>query len=210
MVLSVPPIPDRYYSVALLDAYFNNFAVISPRTYDNKGGEFLVAPLDWEGEAPPGIRDVLYSPTPLVCLFQRIYTRSEAEYDTLHRLQDAIRLTPLAQPGATNGSGLEIDLAPYAIPAMRQTRDPLRFFEYTNFFTGINPPPAEDAGLMALFQSVGVGPGSALPADPQQRRAIALGAADAQTAMNARLTAGPFRRRRRSTSLPYAMPITSG
>jgi hypothetical protein len=193
MVLSVPPIPDRYYSVALLDAYFNNFAVISPRTYGNDGGAFLVVPQGWAGEAPPGIRDVLYSPTPLVCLFQRIYTRSEAEYDTLHRLQDAIRLTPLAHAGATNGSAPDVDLLPYAIPAMRQTRDPLQFFEYTNFFAGINPPPPEDAGLMALFQSVGVGLGSTLPADPQQRQAIALGAADAQAAMNARLTAGPFR-----------------
>ncbi len=55
------------------------------------------------------------------------------------------------------------------------TRDPLKFFEYTNFYTGINPPPAEDAGLMALFQTAGVGPGSKLPDDPHLRQAIAHG-----------------------------------
>src|SRR5512139_35464 len=45
MVLSVPAIPDRYYSVAILDAYFNNFAILSPRTFGNGGVKFLlVAP----------------------------------------------------------------------------------------------------------------------------------------------------------------------
>lgn len=46
---------------------------------------------------------------------------------------------------------------------------------------------------MALFRSAGVGPGSTLPDDPESRQAIAQGAADAQAAMNARLTSGPFR-----------------
>lgn len=193
MVLTVPPIPDRYFSVALLDAYFNNFAIISPRTYDNDGGRFLLVPPGWAGDVPHGIRDILVAPTPVVCLFQRIYTRNEAEYAALHRLQDAIRLVPLAEPGATDGKGPDVDLSPYAIQGMRQTRDPLQFFEYTNFYTGINPPPAGDAGLVALFQTAGVGPGAQLPAEPHLRQAIAWGAADAQSAMNARMTAGPFR-----------------
>ena len=59
VVLSVPPIPDRYYSVAILDAYFNNFAIVSPRTYGNAGGEYLIAPPGWHGEPPAGIRAVL-------------------------------------------------------------------------------------------------------------------------------------------------------
>jgi len=188
VVLSVPPIPGRYFSVALLDAYFNNFAIISPRTYDNEGGQFLIVPPGWDDEGPPGMRDVLIAPTPIICLFQRIYTRNEAEYEALHPLQDAIRLAPLSQ----NGTTPEIDLSSFAIPAMRQTRDPLQFFEYTNFYTGINPPPAEDAGLMALFQTAGVGPGSQVPSALHLRQAIALGVADAQAAINARITAGPF------------------
>src|SRR5512137_2894400 len=47
VVLSVPPISDRYYSVALLDAYFNNFAIVSPRTYGSAGGAYLIAPPGW-------------------------------------------------------------------------------------------------------------------------------------------------------------------
>lgn len=193
MALHVPPIPERYYSVAILDAYFNNFAILSPRTFGNGGGDFLLVPPGWSGKAPDGITSVISAPTPIVCLFQRIFIRSEAEYELLHELQDAIQLVPLAQWGRAASDLPIVDLSPYAIQGMRMTRDPLKFFEYTNFYTGVNPPPAEDAGLMELFKTAGVGPGSRLPQEPHLRQAIAQGAADAQAAINARITEGPFR-----------------
>jgi hypothetical protein len=193
MVLSVPPIPDRYYSVAVLDAYFNNFAIISPRTFGNRGGETLLAPPGWNGDVPEGIRSVFVAPTPVINLFQRIFTRNEAEYPVLHQLPDAICLTPLSQWGSSQVEFPAADLSPYEIQGMRMTRDPLKFFGYTNFYTGINPPPAEDSGLMELFNTAGVGPGSQLPSDAHLREAIAQGAADAQASINARISSGPFR-----------------
>jgi hypothetical protein len=192
MVLSVPPIPDRYYSVAILDAYFNNFAIISPRTFGNDGGEYLIAPPGWKGDIPRGIQAVFATPTPVINLFQRIFTRSEGEYPALHKLQDAIRLIPLEQWGKPVVEYPVADLSPYEVQGMRMTRDALKFFEYTNFYTGINPPPAEDSGLMELFKTAGVGPGSQLPEQPELREAITQGAADAQALVNARITAGPF------------------
>jgi len=193
MVLRVPPVPDSYYSVAILDAYFNNFAILSPRTIGNGGGDFLLVPPGWSGEAPEGITSVITAPTPIVCLFQRIFIRNEAEYELLHKLQDAIQLVPLMQWGGAAGDLPPVDLSPYAIQGMRMTRDPLKFFEYTNFYTGVNPPPAEDAGLMELFKTAGVGPGSRLPEELHLRQAVAQGAVDAQAAINARITEGPFR-----------------
>ena len=72
-------------------------------------------------------------------------------------------LFSLAQWSGQRATHPSADLSPYAIQGMRMTRDPLKFFEYTNFYTGVNPPPAEDTGLMELFKTVGVGPGSRLP-----------------------------------------------
>jgi hypothetical protein len=193
-VLSVPPIPERYYSVALLDAYFNNFAIVSPRTFGNDGGAYLVVPPGWAGEAPEGIRAVFEAPTPNVVLYQRIFIHGEREYETLHRLQDSIRLTPLAQWGQAEPGPLpEADLAPYEIQAMRATRDPLQYFAYVNFYRAVNPPPAEERGLMDLFRTAGVGPGSALPEEPALRASIAQGVSDAQALINARISEGPFR-----------------
>jgi hypothetical protein len=193
VVLHVPPIPGRYYSVALLDAWFNNFAIVSPRTFGNDGGDYLIAPPGWSGEPPAGIRTVLHAPTPSVCLLQRIFTRNPGEYEMLHALQDAIRLTPLDRWLSGEQGFAQVDLSAYNIQAMRTVRDPLQFFEYTNFYTGINLPSPADIGLAELFRSAGVGPGATLPADAQQRQAIAQGAADAQAIMNARISAGPFR-----------------
>jgi hypothetical protein len=193
-VLSVPPIADRYYSVALIDAYFNNFAIVSPRTFGNDGGDYLLVPPGWSGEAPAGVRAVFEAPTPNVALYQRIFIRDEGEYATLHRLQDAITLTPLAQWGQPERGPLpEADLAPYAIPAMRATSDPLQYFAYVNFYRQVNPPPVEERGLMDLFRTAGVGPGSALPENPALRAAIVEGAAQAQALINARISEGPFR-----------------
>lgn len=193
-VLSIPPIPDRYYSVALIDAYFNNFAIISPRTCGNDGGDYLLVPPGWMGETPQGIRAVYEAPTPNVVLYQRIFIRDESEYEMLHRLQDGITLTPLAQWGqAERGPLPAADLSPYEIPAMRATRDPLQYFAYVNFYRGMNPPPVEERGLMDLFRTAGVGPGSSLPEAPALRAAIVQGATDAQALINARISEGPFR-----------------
>jgi hypothetical protein len=193
VVLDVPPIPGRYYSVAILDAYFNNFAIVSPRTFGNDGGSYLLAPPGWTGPTPEGIRAVFDAPTPALCLLQRIFTRNPTEYEALHVLQDAIHLTPLDRWLAGESGFPPVDLAAYEIEAMRATRDPLQFFEYTDFYTGVNPPPASDGGLAELCRTVGVGPGSRVPEDPHLREAIRQGAADAQAIMNARLSEAPVR-----------------
>jgi hypothetical protein len=193
MVLSIPPVPERYYSVALLDAYFNNFKIISPRTFGNGGGEFLIVPPGWTGEPPEGFNTLITAPTPVINLFQRIFTRNEGEYSILHKLQDAICLTPLSQWGKSEIEFPPANLSPFDVQGMRTTRDPLQFFEYTNFYSGMNPPPDADSGLMELFKTAGVGPDSKLPDEPWLREAIAQGAADAQAMINARISAGPFR-----------------
>ncbi len=40
----------------------------------------------------------------------------------------------------------------------------MKFFEYTNIYTGINPPRAEDDGLMELFKTAVWGRGPGCPA----------------------------------------------
>lgn len=193
VVLTVPPIPDRYYSVALHDAYFNLFAVVSPRRFGNQGGCYLIVPPDWGGQPPAGIDDVFVSPTASVCILQRIFTRDESEFAALHKLQDAIRLIPLERWGTRDESFPLVDLSAYDIQAMRAVRDPLRYFELMNFYTGENPPPADETALAELFKTAGVGPGAQLPDAPDLRAAIGQGAADAQAIINARLSSGSLR-----------------
>jgi hypothetical protein len=193
VVLRVPSIPDRYWSVAFADAYFNVFEIVGTRTFGGEAGEFLLVPPGWRGQPPAGIRDVIEAPTPSVCLLQRIYTRGAAEFERLHRLQDEIRLVPLGRLRSPDESFPPVDIADLAVPAVRMTRDSIEYFRLMNAYTGWNPPPTSDAGLVGLFRSAGVGPGSTVPEDPAVQSAIRVGSADAQSLINARLSAGQVR-----------------
>jgi hypothetical protein len=193
VVLRVPAIRDRYYSVALMDTSYNNFGIISPRTEGGEGGDWLIVPPGWSGTAPDGFRGVLEATTGSVFLVQRIYVRDPSEIPALHALQDAIRLLPLAGWPDGDGPLPDVDISRYALQGVRETRDPLRFFELTNAYRAEDPSPVSEVGLRGLFRSVGVGPGSALPDDPGLRSAICEGAADAQSAMNGRLSSGVMR-----------------
>jgi hypothetical protein len=193
VVLRLPPIGDRYFSVVLLDTSFNNIAVLSPRTTDGDGGDWLIVPPGWSGSEPEGFRGLIRATTGSVTLIQRIYVREAADTPALHAVQDAIRLLPLAGWPDGDARFPELDLSRYELQGVRETRDPLRFFELTNAYRADDPWPASESGLDALFRSAGVGPGAKLPEDPGLRAAIAAGAADAQRAMDARLSSGGTR-----------------
>lgn len=193
VVLRVPPIRDRYFSVVLMDTSFNNIAIVSPRSAGGEGGEWLVVPPGWAGTPPDGFRGVIEATTSSVFLVQRIYVRDPAEMPALHALQDAIQLLPLAGWPDGDARFPDVDVSRYELLGVRETRDPLRFFELTNAYRADDPWPASEAGLRELFRSVGVGPASALPEAPGLRAAIAQGAADAQAAMSARLSSGAIR-----------------
>jgi hypothetical protein len=188
VILSVPAIRDRYFSVALHDAYFNNFAIVGTSSGDVTGTRVLIVPPGWSGEKPSDVDRVIVAPTPIINLYQRIFVRSESEYEAVHTLQDQITLAPL------DGGGFPaLDLAEWTIPGMRGISDPLEMFGHAKRYVALNGCPPEDEGLLALFDTAGLGPNSARPTDIDQVEAVRAGSADAQAAIDARLSAGPFR-----------------
>lgn len=193
VVLELPAIKDRYFSVAVLDAYFNNVEVLGSRTVGSNGARILLAPSDWARATPPGIDRVVIIPTKSTTLLQRIYVKSPEDVPAVRELQDKIRLVPLSHWQTADESFPRIDTPEYDVANVRNTRDPLAFFEIVNRYTGLNPPPTEMRGLMALFESIGLGPGAVLPAAPEQRALIGEGAALGQRAINARITSAPTR-----------------
>jgi hypothetical protein len=193
VVLTVPPIVDRYASVTLLDAYFDNFHIVGTSAGDTGGVHVLIVPAGWSGDVPAGIDRVVTAPTPSVCLIQRIYTSGPHEYDHLHALQDAIVLSPLSRWVQDDSTFPGTDLAEFDITDMRGTTDPLEFFDLMRRYTADNPPPGALAGIAAIGAAVGVGPGANLPDDPALVAAIVAGARDAQAAIDATLSTSTTR-----------------
>jgi hypothetical protein len=84
------------------------FATPGTRTSGNHAQDFAVVPVGWTGQLPGGVERI-EAPTPMVWIIGRVKTDGPADYDAVHQLQDALRITPLAFVGqGATWSGWEL------------------------------------------------------------------------------------------------------
>ena len=178
IVLTVPDTGGRYYSMAFMDFYTNNFAYVGRRTTGTKAGDYVVAGPQWNGATPAGL-PVIKSPTNAVWLLGRTLVDDEADLLNVHKLQDQFKLTALSE-WTKSGTGKAEKLLVNSQPAP-DLKDPWNFFKIVNLGLTENPPPADEAALMAEFARIGVGPNQ--PFDPsrfsEEQKKIVLEALEA-------------------------------
>lgn len=138
--------PGRYWSVAFLDAYTNNFAMIGTRL-DGVGpvALTLVGP-GHTGPMPAG--RVLRAAGNDVWLFARWIVDGPEDMPSAHAMQDRLRVEPAA--GFAPARAVPTDPA-----------SPENFLAVVNEQLGRNPPPDADAPLLARCAAVGLRPGAA-------------------------------------------------
>ncbi len=154
--IDVPDFGQRYYSIALMDEFTNNFAYIGRRTTGTKAGSFLVVGPSWKGQAQKEVK-IIRAPTPDVTLLVRILVDGPDDLDAVHRLQDAIVLT-----------GPPIDPHEPA-PVVPLADDGPNFVAVVNQALAEDPPPAQDAPILAEIAKVGIVPGGG-PLSPELAR----------------------------------------
>src|SRR5512135_2811215 len=72
LVLHVPDMNDRYYSVQFTDPSKNtNFAYVGTRTTGTQAGDYLITGPGWEGQVPSGMKQIA-SPNRSVLLLGRV------------------------------------------------------------------------------------------------------------------------------------------
>jgi hypothetical protein len=190
MVLSVPDVPDRYYSVAMVDAYFYNFAYVGSRTTGQRAGNYLIVGPNWHGKKPKGIDAVIVAPTHSINMYQRIYFKNSADVPNVIKLQDQITLKPLARfldPKA------KVDLGdPKRVLAVNPftATDPVQMFRMVNPYMKENPPPESSKELVEHCVPVGIGPGVAVPENAAAQGVLQRGAALAAETLSAMDVAG--------------------
>ena len=138
----------RYWSVALLDIFTNNFAVLG-REHEGEGpvDVTLVGP-GWKGPLPAG--RVLRSPSNDVQLVARFLVDGPADAAAVHALQDSLRVEPLDH-GAR--------LLPQWVPVVGSS-DPANYLAVVNEMLARNPVPADEAERFASWADLGVGGGA--------------------------------------------------
>ena len=216
MVLSVPAESARYWVVALLDAWTENFLNVGPRLTGGRRAHYGLCGPGWDGRLPEGVERVRV-PTRLAWLLGRVLVDDETDLAAARALQSRLLLTPLsrfdgvdAPPSTDSSTTVRGPSAAAAAPMLgagpgryerwQAGEDPLAFFD--NLARGLadNPAPAADAGVLSLLSTAGIRPGVAVREDllgSAQAQALAQGLADGR-AVVAALTRSRQRR-------PWAM-----
>jgi hypothetical protein len=97
LVLHVPDMKDRYYSVQFTDPSKNtNFAYVGKRTTGTQAGDYLITGPGWKGQVP-GDMTQISSPNNSVLLLGRVLVENDSDLATAYGLSKQIQLTPLSQ-----------------------------------------------------------------------------------------------------------------
>ena len=97
LVLSVPDMSDRYYSVQFTDPSKNvAFAYVGKRTTGTGAGSYLICSPGWKGEAPQGAAKIL-SPNSSVLIIGRVLVGGEDDLPAAYILSKQLQLTSLRQ-----------------------------------------------------------------------------------------------------------------
>ncbi|ODT88548.1 MAG: phosphatidylserine decarboxylase [Phenylobacterium sp. SCN 70-31] len=138
VTITLPPAGERYLSLALMDAYTNNFAVLGTRTTGPDGGTFrLVGPR----EAAEGW-NLIRSPTDHVWALARVLVEGPHDLDAARQVQAGVSLqAPAAAPPGPY-AGRKADWAEYFASAAK--------------LMAANPPPVTDLGYLQGLAPLGL------------------------------------------------------
>lgn len=165
--LTIPATGSRYFSVAIMNMYTDNDAVLGTRTIGGKGGRFTILGPGQVGSGPNTVRVA----TPHAWLLIRTLVDGAADLDAAHKAQDGFALA-----GAP--------AAPVPVYAARGA-SAAEYFESARRLLASDPPPATDTAVLRRIAALtGAGPLT----DP----AIAEGFAEAREALVASRGSGPL------------------
>ncbi len=160
--ITLPPCGDRYLSLALMDAYTNNFAILGTRTTGGNGGTFtLVGPRDaaW---GP----NVVRSPTRHVWALARILADGPHDADAAKAIQHGLSMQgPVVDPPAPVAN---------------------RAAAWEDYFTGAaalladDPPPVTDRAMLEVMAPLGLFDWDPTRFSAEEAKAIGDGVAEAR------------------------------
>ena len=141
-----PQPAGRYWSLAFMDAFTNNFAVIGQRLKGTGPVDAVLAGPGAQGAKPAG--RAIRAPGHDVWMFVRCIVDGPADLPQSHAMQERIEVLPAAV--ATD--------PPRVAPT--DSRDPANFLSVVNESLAWNPAPASENPLLRRWAVVGVRPGA--------------------------------------------------
>jgi hypothetical protein len=199
LILQIPPIADRYYSLQFIDAYSNNYLYIGSRLNDTNGGTYLISGPDWQGVVPSGMKGI-NAPTNEGAITIRILVNGPDDVNTVHSIQDKFLLSPLSAiesgesitnstsglSGAGSNDSKDVPVAPD--PALIPTTG-IKIYDEISRDMAKNSPSQNDSAVLAQFETIGIGPGMIPSTQTNEtiRQALEHGITEGEKIINARL-----------------------
>ncbi|MEQ1515043.1 MAG: DUF1254 domain-containing protein [Usitatibacteraceae bacterium] len=178
MILSVPEIRNRYYTMELVDFMGDNFDYVGVRATGTAAGNYAIVGPGWKGKLPAGIKRLKPSSTPWAFIMGRTFVQDESDIAAVHAIQDQYKLTPLSQWGKP--AAKQSDSGRIWKP-LDPKDDSLAAWKTINRALTEVPPDARDADLMQSFTRIGIGPGLDIDTrDASTKRGLIRAAIDAQ------------------------------
>jgi len=186
IVLSVPDTGGRYYLLPMLDMWTDVFAVVGSRTTGTKAGNFALVAPGWRGTLPDGVTRIV-APTPTIWILGRTQTNGPADYESVHKVQDGYKLTPLSQWGKSYAPPPNVPIDPAIdnkTPPLVQVNkmDGIAVLSRLAVLMAKHPPHANDYPILFRMRQIGLEPGKPFEAsklDPALVRTINAAAKDA-------------------------------
>lgn len=185
MIVSLPDIEDRYWSLQVANPYTENkFYVGSRATGGNGGHHAFIAP-DWQGELPPGvIPHRLDYDSAMIALRIGVIPGDEQDLRELNKLQRKAVITSLSNFADESKRG-QADI-PAAAMSRPQFEGDLAFYQLMAAMMTQYPPASRHEALVNQFKLIGLEVGK--PFDPDAldeptRRGLVRALADGKKIM---------------------------
>ena len=150
VVVQVPVIKDRYYSIQFTDAYLTNVDYIGGNKNETEGALYIITGPNYSGEIPAGMTEMKY-PTNIGFVALRILNRNTpGDTENVNAIQDQFSFQPLSQyqgKVAKNPS-------PVIVPERKP--DGVAFYKYMLNAVKAHPDPIDDDGFWSLVSQIGV------------------------------------------------------
>jgi hypothetical protein len=176
VVLTVPRIEGRYYSVQLIDMFTHNFAYIGTRTTGTEPGSYVIAGPQWQGHKPGDVKEAFRSESSFVYCIIRTEVRAQEDLPAAREIQKRYLLTAmhvfLGRSRAPAASGITF---PSYDPGRATSAAFINLLNFLLAQVAIAPGEQE---LMSQFARIGIRPGAlsaSLTLSEELRHAIDAG-----------------------------------
>ena len=158
VIVSVPDTNGRYYLLPMLDMWTDVFASPGWRTTGTKAMNFAIVPQGWSGKLPEDLERIT-APTPYVWIIGRTKTDGPQDYDTVHKIQEGLKVTTLADWGKKTAPvtpSIDPNIDMKTPPKKQVDSMPAdKYFSYAAELLKLHPPHVTDEPILALLKRIG-------------------------------------------------------